>query len=83
MATPDDVQAQLNRPVRDEGPAPPRTPKSPPFGVYGCLGLALIVLIALLLGFGGLFNAWIVAGVIVVAAGVALVIQLARRNRGA
>jgi len=77
----DDREAQLERPVRDEGP-PPARPGGPPFGVYGCLGLAMIAIVALLLGFSGLANAWIVGGIIVVAAGVVLTVQLARRNRG-
>ncbi|HEX2123825.1 MAG TPA: hypothetical protein VHL59_19530 [Thermoanaerobaculia bacterium] len=74
------VEAQLNRPVREEGPKPPPS-TGPPFGVFGCFGLAIVVAVALLLGFGGLFNAWITAGVIAVAAGVFLTIYLMRRNR--
>ena len=71
------VEAELERPVREAGPAP----AGPPFGLFGCIGLAVIVIIAVLLGIGGLFNAWIVAGVIIVAAGIGLTFWLMRRNR--
>ncbi|HKR63828.1 MAG TPA: hypothetical protein VJZ00_08855 [Thermoanaerobaculia bacterium] len=79
----EEAKAQLNRPVRDEGPAPPAVTKGPPFGIYGCLGLALIVVVAAILGFSGLANAWVVAGLIVVAGGLALTVKLMRQNRGA
>jgi Flp pilus assembly protein TadB len=80
MDSSEEREAQLERPVRDAGPKP-AGPGGPPFGVYGCAGLAVVLLVCAVLGFGGLFQAWIAAGVIVAAAGIVMVVQMVRRNR--
>ncbi|HEX8618388.1 MAG TPA: hypothetical protein VF911_12440 [Thermoanaerobaculia bacterium] len=71
-------EAQLNRPVREEQ----ARRAGPPVSVYGCAALVVLVAVCAALGFGGLFPAWVVMGVLVVGAGVIVVVQLARRNRG-
>jgi hypothetical protein len=45
------------------------------------LALAILFGAALVLGVGGQFAGWIVAGVIVVVAGIVLVVRLAKQNR--
>lgn len=68
------------RPVRESAPPPPKS-AGPPFGLLALFALAILFTAAILLGVGGQFAGWIVAGVIAVLGGILLVIRLAKQNR--
>lgn len=59
---------------------PPTPPRVRPMPAFGCFALILIAGIAGALAVGGSFWAWAVVGTLIVVAGIALVIYLARKN---
>ncbi len=52
------------------------------FITFVIFGIAILLTGLAMLAFGGSFWSWMAAGVIVIIGGMALVIHLARRNRG-
>lgn len=78
MDSREEREAQLNRPVRDAGPRR----SGPPASIYIFAVVLILAVISGILGMSGLFPGWIVAGVLVVGAGLVLVVGMIRRNRG-
>lgn len=60
----------------------PRPGRSPlrPMPVFGCLALIVLAGMLAMVAVGGSFWAWMALAVLILVAGVALVIYLARRN---
>lgn len=59
---------------------PPPPPRVGPMPVFGYLALIVVAGLAGALAVSGSFWAWIVVGALIVVAGIALVIYLARKN---
>lgn len=59
---------------------PPPTSRLRPMPVFGCLALIAVGGVAGALAVGGSFWAWMAVGALIVVAGIALVIYLARKN---
>lgn len=64
--------------------APPPAPPPPRTGAgafIGCFAVAVVIALALILGVSGEFWSWVVAGVLIVVSGIALIVKLTKMNR--